>query len=153
HLIVLRTLSKAHGLAGSRIGTVVAAPAVIALLRKLIPPYAIAASSTAEAWAAVQPGALEVTRARIATLLRERSTLADGLSRAPSVRKVWASDANFVLIEALDAAALASRLRDAGLLVRDFSGKAGLGQALRITVGTPEQNARVIEVANRSATR
>jgi histidinol-phosphate aminotransferase len=75
------------------------------------------------------------------------------LSRAPSVRKVWASDANFVLIEALDAAALASRLRDAGLLVRDFSGRAGLGQALRITVGTPEQNARVIEVANRSATR
>jgi len=151
HLIVLRTLSKAHGLAGSRIGTVVAAPALINVLRKLIPPYAVAAGSVTEALAALQPAVLEVTRARIAFVSSERTRLAAGLSRAPSVRKVFASDANFVLIEAIDAAQLASRLRDAGLLVRDFSGKGGLSQALRITVGTVEQNTRVIEVANRSA--
>lgn len=151
HLIVLRTLSKAHGLAGSRIGTVIAAPAIITVLRKLIPPYAITATSITEALAALRPATLEVTHARIAATLIERNRLAAGLSRAASVRRVFASDANFVLIEAQDAAVLARRLRDAGLLVRDFSGKAGLGQVLRITVGTPDQNSRVIEVANRSA--
>lgn len=150
HMVVLRTLSKAHGLAGSRIGTVIAAAPIISLLRKLIPPYAISASSVAEALHALQPGVLEVTRARVAALLSERARLAEALSHSPAVRKVFASDANFVLIEANDAANLAHRLRDAGLLVRDFSGKGGLSQALRITVGTPEQNTRVIEVAARS---
>lgn len=150
HLVVLRTLSKAHGLAGSRIGSVIAAPELIALLRKLVPPYAITTSSAREALQALDPAVLTITCARLSELLRERQRLAAGLARAAAVRRVWPSDANFVLIEVGDAAAVAAKLRAGGLLVRDFSGKGGLANALRITVGTAEQNDRVLAIISGS---
>jgi histidinol-phosphate/aromatic aminotransferase/cobyric acid decarboxylase-like protein len=56
------------------------------------------------------------------------------------VRKVWPSDANFLLVDFDDAGAALGRLHAAGVLVRDFRGYHGLGEALRLTVGTPGQN-------------
>jgi histidinol dehydrogenase len=144
HLVVLRTLSKAHGLAGSRIGTLIADPAIVALLRKIIPPYAIAASSAHEALRALDEGVLGITRARIAELIRERQRLALALEASAAVRRVWPSEANFLLVQTDDARATMERLRATGLLVRDFSGRSGLADAVRISIGTPEQNSRVI---------
>lgn len=143
-LVVLRTLSKAHALAGARIGAVVAVPALIALLRKVIPPYAIPRGSAEAALAALSPAALAVTRERIATLVGERQRLAAALARCPSVRKVHPSDANFLLVEFVAADRALEALRAIGLLVRDFRGKAKLGEVLRITIGTAEQNSRLI---------
>ncbi|MBU6379203.1 MAG: histidinol dehydrogenase [Gammaproteobacteria bacterium] len=151
HLVVLRTLSKAHGLAGSRIGTLLADPAIIALLRKIIPPYAIAASSAREALLALQEGALAVTRARIAELIRERARLALALATSPQITRVWPSEANFILVQCEDAAQVMQRLLATGLMVRDFSGRSGLGAALRITVGTPTQNTRLIAALGSTA--
>jgi histidinol-phosphate aminotransferase len=144
HLVVLRTLSKAHGLAGSRIGALLADPAIIALLRKMIPPYAIAASSADEALRALDGGVLAVARSRIAEIIRERQRVALALESCPLVQKVWPSDANFLLVQTTDAPTALARLRDSGLLVRDFSGNGGLAHAVRITIGTPAQNSRVI---------
>jgi histidinol-phosphate aminotransferase len=58
---------------------------------------------------------------------------------------VWPSDANFVLAEFEDAGTALARAREARLLVRDARGYPGLGRALRVTVGTPEQNDRLLE--------
>jgi len=144
HLVVLRTLSKAHGLAGLRIGTVLAHRDVITLLRKIIPPYALPYDSAKLGTLAMQTSALAVTHERVALLVRERERLRRALAHSPWLNRVWASDANFLLVEATDGGAVLARLAEVGLIVRDFRGKSGLGEAIRITVGTPEQNDRII---------
>lgn len=145
HLATLRTLSKAHALAGARMGAIVAAPEIVALLRRIVPPYAVPEPSLRASLAALRHDALAVTAERVALLCRERDRLAEGLADRPGVTRVWPSAANFLLVEWRDAAAPLARLRAAGLLVRDFRGYDGLGQTLRLTVGTPEQNDRMLE--------
>lgn len=143
-LVVLRTLSKAHGLAGARVGSLLAAAPIVALLRKIIPPYAMAQPTIEAALRALQPPALAVARERIATTVAERARLAAALAPLPAVLRVWPSAANFLLVEFRDAGAALRAIMDAGLIVRDFRGSAGLGEALRLTIGSPEQNDRLI---------
>jgi histidinol-phosphate aminotransferase len=145
NLAILRTLSKAYGLAGARCGAVIADPQVIALLRKIIPPYAIAQLTLEAVLERLAPAALAAARARLAVLLAERERLLTALPRLARITRVWPSAANFVLAEFDDAAAALARGREARLLVRDARGYPGLGRALRITVGTPEQNGRLLE--------
>jgi histidinol-phosphate aminotransferase len=145
-LATLRTLSKAHALAGARMGAIVAAPEIIALLRRIVPPYAVPGPSLRASLAALRPDALAVTARRIAVLTAERERIVAALAVAPGVTRIWPSAANFLLVEWRDAAEALTRLRAAGLLVRDFRGYGGLGQALRLTVGSPEQNDRMLEV-------
>jgi histidinol-phosphate aminotransferase len=97
-----------------------------------------------EALRALDEGVLGITRARIAELIRERQRLALALEASAAIRRVWPSEANFLLVQTDDARATMERLRATGLLVRDFSGRSGLADAVRISIGTPEQNSRVI---------
>lgn len=144
HLVVLRTLSKAHALAGARIGVAVAAPAIIGLLRKLIPPYALTTDSIVAAERALSPVGLAAMRVRIDTLRRERDRVANALDRSRWVKKIFPSDANFLLVETSDAATVESRIVASGMIVRNFTGRGGLGEVLRITIGTEAQNDRVL---------
>jgi histidinol-phosphate aminotransferase len=145
NLAVLRTLSKAHGLAGARCGALIADPEIIALLRKIIPPYAIPQLTLEAALDRLTPVALADSRARLGMLLSERERLLRALPQLTGVTRIWPSAANFVLAEFADAAAALTRAREARLLVRDARGYLGLGRALRVTVGTPEQNSRLLE--------
>jgi histidinol-phosphate aminotransferase len=145
NLAVLRTLSKAHGLAGARCGSLIADPEIIALLRRIIPPYAIPQPTLEAVLERLTPAAIAESRAHVRAVLAERERLLRALPRLECVRRVWPSDANFLLAEFEDAAAALGRARDARLLVRDARGYPGLGRALRVSVGTPEQNARLLE--------
>jgi len=145
HLAILRTLSKAHGLAGARCGTVIADPEVIALLRKVIPPYAIAQLTLEAVLKLLEPPQLAEVAKRIALIRAERERLTAALAALPQVVRVWPSAANFVLTEFTDAGAALARARDARLLVRDARGHPGLARALRITIGSIEQNDRLLE--------
>ena len=145
NLAVLRTLSKAYGLAGARCGALLAAPEVIALLRKIIPPYAIARPTLSAALGRLTPAALAAGQAQLAVLLRERSRLQRALAALPGITRVWPSDANFLLVEFTDPQHALDRAAAARLLVRDARGYPGLGGALRISIGTPEQNARLLQ--------
>lgn len=145
NLAILRTLSKAYGLAGARCGALAADPQVIALLRKIIPPYAIPQLTLEATLHRLTPPALAATRAAVAKLLEQRERLLAELPRLRRISKVWPSAANFVLAEFDDAGAALDRAREARLLVRDARGYPGLGRALRISVGTPEQNGRLLE--------
>ncbi len=144
HVVVLRTLSKAYGLAGARIGTLLADPRIVNLLRKLVPPYAIAQPSIEAAQRALDAHQQRLARERIAAIVHERARLGAALAASPCVTRVWPSDANFLLVEFDDPARALARLRDARLHVRDFSDRPGLRKALRITVGSAEQNDRLI---------
>jgi len=143
-LAILKTLSKAHGLAGARVGALLAAPEVIALARKVIPPYAITELTVEAVAPLLEADAVGRMRARVSALLQERARLATGLARSPLISRVWPSDANFLLVDSTDPAEALARVRRAGLIIRDVR-QGALPQSLRISVGTPEQNDRVLE--------
>ncbi|AUZ55200.1 histidinol-phosphate transaminase [Stenotrophomonas acidaminiphila] len=146
NIAVLRTLSKAHALAAARVGCVIADASLIAVLRRCQAPYPIPAPCTALALEGLSDAALARTRERIAVVRAERERLGAALARLPGVRRVYPSDANFLLVRLADAEAAFQRLLVAGVVVRDQRGAPQLHDALRITLGTPEQNARVLGV-------
>ena len=144
NLAILRTLSKAHGLAGARCGTLIADPEVISLLRKVISPYAITQLTLEAVMKLVDPSNVATMRERTALIRAERDRVAQALARLQCVRRVWRSQANFILAGFEDAALALSRARAAQLLVRDARGYPGLSNALRITIGTAPQNERLL---------
>lgn len=144
NVVVLRTLSKAHALAAARIGCAVAAPEVIDALRRCQAPYPVPEPCAERALAALEPAALAATRARIEETRGERARLSALLALAPGVRRVYPSQANFLLARFADAGAAFERLLAAGVVVRDMRAMPQLGDALRITIGTPAQNDAVL---------
>jgi histidinol-phosphate aminotransferase len=143
-LVVLRTLSKAHGLAGARCGSLIAPAEIVQLLQKVIQPYAVTQLTIEAVFEALQPVNAAQSAQRVANLRRERTRLASALAATAAITRVWPSQANFLLVECRDPAAAMRATHAAGLLVRDFSRTAGLQDALRISVGTSEQNDRLI---------
>jgi histidinol-phosphate aminotransferase len=143
-MVVLRTLSKAHGLAGVRCGALLGHADVVALLRKVIQPYALTQLSIEAVFASLEPAALRQARERTATLKAERARVAAMLGQSPGVLKIWPSEANFLLVEFDDAAAALQRAHAAGLLLRDMRAAPGLSRALRISIGSAEQNDRLL---------
>jgi histidinol-phosphate aminotransferase len=144
NLVILRTLSKAYALAGARLGTLVASAEIVSLLKRIIPPYAIPASTVEEVLALTEAPQRASSASRIRTLLDERAILAPRLAALPAVARVYPSDANFLLVEFRDARRALEAGKGVGLLVRDFSSAPGLANCLRISIGTPEQNARLL---------
>jgi len=147
NLIVLRTLSKAFGLAGARVGTTIADPAVIAVLQKVIAPYPVPAPVLQAALAALTPAGLAAARDSVATLVAERNRLAAALPGLPVVKRVWPSDTNYLLIEVADSTRTMAAGRAAGVVWRDRS--KDVPNCIRITVGTAEENNATLEVLSR----
>ena len=139
-LAILRTLSKAHALAGARVGALLANPALVELAKRIIPPYSLAVPSVEAALRALDPPELAASYARLEALLAEREYLAAGLAASPLVDKVWPSDANFLLIDCRDADHFMRNTLAGGLIVRDLRAHPALPRSLRVSVGTRAQN-------------
>ncbi len=144
NLAVLRTLSKAHGLAGARCGSLLAEASIIQLARKVIPPYAITELTVEAVAPLLAPDATSLMRERIAALVSERARLAGAFATNPRFTKVWPSDANFLLVDCIDADDVLHRVRGAGLIIRDVRQPA-LPRSLRISVGSAADNDRLLE--------
>ena len=140
NVAVLRTLSKLHALAGARIGTLIADPALIAVLRCCQAPYPVPAPCAELALRALAPEALAQARERAASVCAERERLLHALPQIAGVRRVYRSAGNFLLVRFDDVDAAYRRLLDAGVVVRDMRVSMGLSDALRITVGAPAEN-------------
>jgi histidinol-phosphate aminotransferase len=141
NLVVLRTLSKAFGLAGARVGSLIASAPIVELLSKVIPPYSIPQLTIEAVLAVLAPASVVIQRERVAQVKVERERLRAALETKKSVLRVWPSVANFLLVDFADPEATLAAARNARLLLRDMRASAG---ALRISVGTPEQNDRLI---------
>lgn len=146
HLVVLRTLSKAWALAGARVGSVLAAPVLIELLRKILPPYPVPTPCLDAALQALSPQGRAAVIEQVRQVREQRGDMAAALRSVPGVREVLPSAANFLTVRLDDAGAVYRRLFDAGIVVRDVRRYPGLSDALRITIGTPEENRRVLRV-------
>lgn len=147
NLVVLRTLSKAFGLAGARVGTTIADPAVIAVLQKVIAPYPIPAPVVAAAVVALKPDGLAAARESVKLLVSERQRLLTALPKLAAVKRVWPSDSNYLLIEVADSAKAMAAARGAGVIWRDRS--KDVPNTIRITVGAPAENTETLEVLSR----
>jgi histidinol-phosphate aminotransferase len=139
NLVIVRTLSKAFGLAGVRVGYALAGPAISDTLRRVRPPGSISVVSEALAVRALgdQPG----MRRRVAQIIEARQGLRDDLSRIGV--EVWPSAGNFLLGRC--GREVAARLLRRGLVVRTFPQGSPLDGYIRITVRTPEANARLVQ--------
>jgi len=146
HLAVLRTLSKAWALAGARIGSLLAHSGVIALLRRILPPYPLPRPCVAAALDALAPAGQVAARERIGMVRNERARMAAALGMAHGVRAVLPSQANFLTVRFADAGAAYRRLIEAGIVVRDVRRYPGLEDALRLTIGTTKENGQVLSV-------
>ncbi|MGB0653455.1 MAG: histidinol-phosphate transaminase [Thermoplasmatota archaeon] len=139
NLIIMRTFSKAHGLAGLRIGYLVANRELSARLRVVKPPFNLNTYSEAVAAAALQDDAW--MRQGVLTVMEERERLAAALHGRGF--HVFPSDANFLLTRppaGFDAGHLADGLRRRSILARTFAGKPRLHDLIRFTVGGPEHS-------------
>jgi histidinol-phosphate aminotransferase len=140
NIAVLRTLSKLHALAGARVGCVIADPALIAVLRRCQAPYPVPEPCAALALRALEPDALDAARARAAQVRSERARMLAALPAFAGVRRVYPGAGNFLLARFDDAEGVYRRLLAAGVVVRDMRAVPGLEDALRITIGAPEEN-------------
>jgi histidinol-phosphate aminotransferase len=136
NLVVLRTASKAFGLAGARVGWLVAHPDVVAEVGKVVPPYNVNLFAQAAVEVMARQG--ELVARRVREVVEERQRLYEAL-RGMGVQ-VYPSDANFLLFRVPDAAQTFRRLVEQGVLVRDVSRYPMLEGCLRVTVGSREEN-------------
>ncbi len=143
NLVVLRTLSKAYGLAGARIGCAIAGPDIIETLARVSPPYPLPSPSIAAALDALGPERMPIHADRVARLLRDRAGIAAKLAGVAEIHTVR-QGGNFLFLEVDDAEGLARRLAAAAVRVR-FRPNAAPG-GVRITVGTDEENAAMLAV-------
>jgi histidinol-phosphate aminotransferase len=138
NLVVLRTLSKAWGLAGIRLGYALAHPTIVSYLMSVKPPYNINALTSSLALQALQQRSKMTTM--VQAIIRERQRLLRELPAIRCIEQVFPSQANFVLVRCRDAKHLYRNLAQRGIIVRDRSSEPMLENCLRLTVGTPEQN-------------
>ena len=140
NLIVLQTLSKAYGLAGLRMGLAFAHERIISIFEQVKYPYNIGADTLALAQRLLE---VDITP-QVQTLIAERERVAAAISALPYVEKVYPSDANFLLVKVERSRELYEYLIARELIVRDRSLTPGCEGTLRITIGTPEENDRLI---------
>jgi histidinol-phosphate aminotransferase len=146
-LVVLQTFSKAWGMAGIRLGMAFAQPQMIQVLNKIKPPYNISALTQEKALEQLER-ASETSR-KIAQIVEERKRLVPQLEAVPGVQKVFASDANFLLVKVAHARKLYAYLVSKGIIVRDRSKVLLCDDCLRMTIGTPAENQLLVDEMNR----
>jgi len=144
NLIVLRTLSKALGFAGARCGAVIAHAPVIEMLGAVQAPYAMSTPVVECVEDALEADQLARAEQAVADIVRERQRVADNLSRLNFVRKVWPSEANFLLIAVDNAETIVEGCRQRKVLLRYFGGE--LADCIRISIGSPEENDLLLAV-------
>ena len=151
HVVVLRTVSKALGLAGVRCGAIVASAEIINLMRRVQSPYHFSSLCEHTVLEALTPENLENTKRQIAVIAAERERLGVLFAELPQVQKVYPSYTNFLLLKIADADGFNAVARDAGFLLRRIPDEPGLESCVRITLGTPEQNDGLLAALRASA--
>jgi histidinol-phosphate aminotransferase len=142
NLVVMQTFSKAWGLAALRLGMNFASEEIINILNKIKPPYNINQSTQELAIRALDN--LEDVNQMIRETITERVLLTKELENIPLVKKIFPTDANFLLVKMENATGVYESLKDKGIIVRNRSNVILCEDCLRITVGTNEQNKQLL---------
>ncbi len=141
NLIVAQTFSKAWGLAAARVGIAYASAAIISLFDKVKPPYNVSGLNQKAALEALEN--YPEFEKRKAIILEQKLWLEKQLQNIPVVKKIYPSDANFILVEVTDAGNVYNKLVDKKVIVRNRDNL--VKNCIRITVGTPDENKKLIK--------
>ncbi|WP_025663721.1 histidinol-phosphate transaminase [Aquimarina megaterium] len=144
NLIVTQTLSKAYGLAGIRLGVCYASDKIIAVLNKIKPPYNVNELTQQRALQRVIEE--DQILAEVSAIIEGRTLLEEALSTINFVEEIFKSDANFILVRVDDANKRYDQLIKEGIVVRNRSTQPLCKNTLRFTVGTKEENEKLIRV-------
>jgi len=142
-LVVLRTLSKAWAAAGVRCGVVLANPAVIGLLQRVIAPYPLATTAVDAALQAISGDAINHQQKFVEMVRLGKSDLLEFLSGCDWAEGVVQSEANFILLRVPDADGLVNWCAGKGIRIRNFNSQAQLQGCVRLTIGSPAEMAAV----------
>lgn len=143
NLVVLQTLSKAWGMAGLRLGLAFAAEPIAQLFARVKYPYNVNGPTQQEVMRRLET---EPHDAHVAEVVAQRQMLAKALRDLACVVKVFESDANFLLVKVTDADKIYDQLVAEGIIVRNRNKVVGCEGCLRLTVGTPHENQRLLKV-------
>ena len=144
NLVITQTLSKAYGMAGIRLGICYASEEIIQILNNIKPPYNINELTQQKALERLQDK--EGVAQEIETILFERNQLAIALRSISFIEKIYESDANFILIKVDDANKRYNELIEKGIVIRNRTSQPLCENTLRLTVGTKEENEKLIKV-------
>lgn len=142
NLVVFQTLSKAWGAAGIRLGMAFASPEIISVLNKIKYPYNVNQLTQEKALEILNNQ--ETMKSQLTLILSERTRLQQELTAIPYVRKIYPTDANFILVDVGDADTVYQKLVDQGIIVRNRNKVVLCAGCLRITVGTEEENTALL---------
>jgi histidinol-phosphate aminotransferase len=143
NLVIVQTLSKAWGMAGLRLGLGFAAKEIIAILNKIKPPYNVnEASIQAALIGLAHPDAMQK---KVTDLIQQRKRLEKELASLKIVVKVYPSETNFLLVRFTDSFSVFRYLLSKSIVVRDRTHTKGCENTLRITVGTEEENTKLLQ--------
>ena len=151
HVVVLRTVSKALGLAGVRCGAMIACAEIIELMRRVQSPYHFSALCEHTVLEALKPERLRQAGERISLIIRERERMGARFAELPQVTRVYPSHTNFLLLKVGDADGFNAAARKGGYLLRRIPDEPGMESCVRVTLGTPEQNDGLLATLKTSA--
>jgi histidinol-phosphate aminotransferase len=143
NLVICQTLSKAYAMAGMRIGILYASAEIISVLNKIKPPYNINILSQEKAIKKIQQSTLDF---QVKKILLERDKLFEAFKTVDFIEKVIPSDSNFILIKVDNADLRYQQFIDNGIVVRNRSNQPLCDNCLRITIGTKDENEKVIQL-------
>lgn len=144
HLAIIRTLSKAFALAGLRCGFTLANAELISVLQKVIAPYPLPVPVSDISAQALSEQGIAQMQAQVNDVLTQRDFLQKNLENSPLVEKVFESRANYLLVKFQDGEKVFNALWDQGIILRNQHKALGLQNCIRITIGSAEENLRVI---------
>ena len=155
NLIILRTLSKAYALAGMRMGCLIAADTdFTALIRaKALAAYPLPRASIEAALRALSPEISQIAKNNIAKIIAERKRMETALKQSPEITHIYPSDANFLLIEMKRANEFHAFAAENNMLLRNFSAQSHTENCLRLSIGTPEENDKLLQLLTTFASR
>ncbi|MDO4754981.1 MAG: histidinol-phosphate transaminase [Parabacteroides sp.] len=143
NLVVLQTMSKAWGAAGIRMGMAFASPEIIAILNKIKYPYNVNILTQEKALGMLQNKAEMDSQLQV--ILAERTRLQQLLPELSCVKRLYPTDANFILTEVTDVNQIYKQLVEQGIIVRNRNNVTMCNGCLRITIGTPQENDALLE--------
>ncbi|MEO6172288.1 MAG: histidinol-phosphate transaminase, partial [Arenimonas sp.] len=144
NILVLRTLSKAYAMAAARIGIVIARENIIQVLRNICAPYPVPTPCALQALAGLSDENIIEAKQRASVSISERENIFSSLKKMKAVKKVYASQGNYLLARFFDAEVAFQACLSSGVVVRDMRANPVLSDALRISVGTPDENSAML---------
>ena len=144
NLIITQTLSKAFGMAGIRLGILYASESIVAVLNKIKPPYNVNILTQEKALERILKNDLVINEIKM--IQKSRDLFLEELKDVEFIEKIFPTDANFILIRVDDATKRYNQLLEKGIVVRNRNTQPLCNNCLRITIGTKEENDKLITI-------